>query len=259
VPKSQWGEAERDWLPLRRAILSFYIDADGVCRRVDDKSRRELEATLKRLSRARSARIDPAASTFTFSYRDGETSGAPWEILTHLTPRNSLAWKATELVFRDQLLPAFDRAVSDGMVKLYARAPNISHPFTVLPADIWRLLRVRVIDWERGCAPYGPDQSYWSIHAGHPVVNDSPGSPLKQAPEALVDRAIDSVYQQAVAEGRKPPNIKELPNAVVPLLAEKGYHASKKLIMRVGSSARHKGKRRPIGKTLRSEQRARSK
>ena len=81
MPQSQWAEAERDWLPLSRAVFSFFFGADGACRRVDDDSLMALEAILKSRSRAKIAKIDPARSTFTFSFQDGETSGAPWEIL----------------------------------------------------------------------------------------------------------------------------------------------------------------------------------
>jgi hypothetical protein len=55
------------------------------------------------------------------------------------------------------------------------------------------------------------------------------GSPillLKQAPRATVKEAIKAAYDVADAAGGEPPNIKELPAAVQPLLEQRGYGAS---------------------------------
>jgi hypothetical protein len=83
---------------------------------------------------------------------------------------------------------------------------------------------------------------------------DSPG--LKPAPHKEIRAAIKAAYDAADAAGRKPPNIKELPAAVLPRLVEKGYHASGRLIQQVGDAQEFRLRRRRPGKTISSEQRA---
>lgn len=105
-----------------------------------------------------------------------------------LAVRNSLEWKATKLIFSEQLLPAFDRAVADGMAKLYARTPTPKYPFTTLPADVWPFLRVT--DWEEGCAR---DAGYWSIHAKLLVQGSLATSRSRLNPSfAKIKEAVDA-------------------------------------------------------------------
>jgi hypothetical protein len=73
----------------------------------------------------------------------------------------------------------------------------------------------------------------------------------KKAPEADITSAIKTAYDNAERNGEKPPNIAELPKYVKPLLEEQGYQASGTQIQRLGKS--FKDRRRPSGKTLRSE------
>ena len=85
----------------------------------------------------------------------------------------------------------------------------------------------------------------------------SPVNLLKQAPRATVQEAIKAAYDTADAAGGKPPNIKELPAAVLPLLEQKGYSASARFIQELGNAPAFKVRRRSPGKTLSSERRAR--
>jgi hypothetical protein len=80
---------------------------------------------------------------------------------------------------------------------------------------------------------------------------------LKQAPRATVQEAIKAAYDVADAAGGKPPNIKELPAAVQPLLEERGYGASARFIQELGNAPDFKVRRRSPGKTVSSERRAR--
>jgi hypothetical protein len=80
---------------------------------------------------------------------------------------------------------------------------------------------------------------------------------LKQAPTAMVQEAIKAAYDTTDAAGDKPPNIKELPTAVLPLLEQKGYGASARLIQELGGAPNFKVRRRSPGKTVSSERRAR--
>jgi hypothetical protein len=82
----------------------------------------------------------------------------------------------------------------------------------------------------------------------------SPVKSLKQAPRAIVVEAIKSAYDAADAAGRKPPNIKELPAAVRPLLEKKGFETSGRNIQQLGEAEEFKCRRRPPGKTVSSEQ-----
>lgn len=89
-------------------------------------------------------------------------------------------------------------------------------------------------------------------------TQSEPVSPpaLKPAPEKDIRAAITTAYDAAQAAERKPPNIKELPAAVLPLLEECGYHASGRLIQHHGEAQEFKRRRRQPGKTISSEKRA---
>jgi hypothetical protein len=96
-------------------------------------------------------------------------------------------------------------------------------------------------------------------HATTAEPTPSLTEPLKPAPRPMVQKAIKAVYDAAQAAGGKPPNIRELPAAVLPCLEEKGYRASARLIQQVGEAQEFKRRRRPPGKTVSSERHARRK
>jgi hypothetical protein len=84
--------------------------------------------------------------------------------------------------------------------------------------------------------------------AGKPLPDAvEQSSQLKSAPKADVVEAIRSAYDAADAAGGKPPNIKELPGAVLPLLKEKGYSASGRRIAQLGEGPEFKRRRRRPG------------
>jgi hypothetical protein len=74
---------------------------------------------------------------------------------------------------------------------------------------------------------------------------------LPDAPPAVIKREIKAVYDEAEAAGTKPPNINQLPDAVLPRLQAKGYTASKAQIKKIGKQSEER--RRPRGPTMRSE------
>jgi hypothetical protein len=78
---------------------------------------------------------------------------------------------------------------------------------------------------------------------------------LKRAPDTIINQAIGDAYDAADAAGTKPPNIKELPAAVHPLLERKGFRASGRQIQKLGEAPEFKRRRRPPGKTVASERR----
>jgi hypothetical protein len=82
---------------------------------------------------------------------------------------------------------------------------------------------------------------------------------LKPAPKQEISAAIKAAYDDADAAGRKPPNIKELPAAVLPRLEKNGYRASGRSIQEVGEAQEFKRRRRQPGKTISSEQRSQQK
>jgi hypothetical protein len=88
-------------------------------------------------------------------------------------------------------------------------------------------------------------------------ATQSPVKLLKQAPRATVQEAIKAAYDTADVTGSKPPNIKELPAAVQPLLEQNGYGASARFIQELGNVPAFKVRRRSPGKTVSSERRAR--
>jgi len=86
-----------------------------------------------------------------------------------------------------------------------------------------------------------------------------PPESLRQAPESEIRKAITEAYEDAEAQGRKPPNIRELAGAVQPLLQAKGYTASGLTIQKLGDRPEYKRRRRPPGKTLTGEHRLKQK
>ncbi len=86
---------------------------------------------------------------------------------------------------------------------------------------------------------------------------ESPEPPagFGEPPKSEIHKAITAVYNDAEAHGRKPPNIKELPGAVQPLLKARGYQTSSRNIQILGDCPEHKRRRRPPGKTLASQHR----
>ncbi len=86
-----------------------------------------------------------------------------------------------------------------------------------------------------------------------------PLADLGDPPKSEIHKAITTVYDVAKAHGRKPPNIKELPGAVHPLLKARGYQTSGRNIQKLGDCPEHKRRRRLPGKTLASQHRSKRK
>jgi len=78
---------------------------------------------------------------------------------------------------------------------------------------------------------------------------------LKLASKQKIKEAIDTIYTVAEQSGSKPPNITELPPQVRDLLARSGHTASARQIQDLGSLPEFRNRRRPAGKTLKSERR----
>lgn len=76
---------------------------------------------------------------------------------------------------------------------------------------------------------------------------------LKPAPDRIVIEAIKHVYDAAEAARSKPPNIKELPEAVQRFLQQQGFSASGLRIQQLGEAEQFKSRRRRPGKTVASE------
>jgi len=191
--------------------------------------------------------------------------------------------EATECV-RQLMRPGFDRAVSIGAAVLYCRSAtdfdpadiwpplmdainalqgevigpngpvpisgwffrNLPARFELLPADVWPLLKA--VDWQHGEAIAPDGSTYRSVHVGLATITDSSARSLKKAPRGDIDEAIKAAYDAAEAAGSKPPNIKELPAVVLPILEAKGFHASGRFIMQLGGAEQHARRRWLPGK-----------
>jgi hypothetical protein len=70
---------------------------------------------------------------------------------------------------------------------------------------------------------------------------------LKWAPDSMIIEAIADVYDAADKAATKPPNINELPGAVLPRLNARGYTASGKAIKRIGGNEEFVGRRGKVG------------
>jgi hypothetical protein len=78
---------------------------------------------------------------------------------------------------------------------------------------------------------------------------------LRSASNQQIHDAITRVYDEEERNGRKPPNIRELPEQVEKELRKTGHEASGNRIMRLGEAEQHIKRRRKPGKTLASEKR----
>jgi len=85
-------------------------------------------------------------------------------------------------------------------------------------------------------------------------TNDKVISPqLKQAPVKMIEGALRHVYDIAEKQGNKPPNIKEVAKPVLDYLQKSSHKATAAKIQEIGNSREFKQRRRPPGKTLKSE------
>lgn len=78
--------------------------------------------------------------------------------------------------------------------------------------------------------------------------------PLQPAPEAMIRKEIEAVYDAAAGRSEPPPNIKRLPKDVRPRLNKQGYDAADRHIADIGCEFANR--RRKPGKTLASERHA---
>jgi hypothetical protein len=69
----------------------------------------------------------------------------------------------------------------------------------------------------------------------------------RRANAADISEAVRQVYRDAKASAAKPPNIKELPECVLPILTAKGMTATKISISKIGEASEFKRERRPPG------------
>jgi hypothetical protein len=102
------------------------------------------------------------------------------------------------------MLPAFDRSVSSGRVKVYARIQSRLAQFQQLPADLWS--RLRVLDWFGGAACDPEGNCYYSIHAADSLPQVSP----PQA-EASSEAAKDTVSDKMPSSKRRTNNARGRP------------------------------------------------
>jgi len=82
----------------------------------------------------------------------------------------------------------------------------------------------------------------------------SPRQSRPSASTAMINNAIRCEYDDVKAAGTKPPNIRELGTPVQLRLDRKGFHASKRRIQTLGQAEEFKLRRRPPGKTVKSEE-----
>jgi hypothetical protein len=243
----------------------------------------QLTNTLKDTSGASYAEIDTSTSTFSLLFPDGGSrniKGSPWELLKNIPAviisedtagsytayapgykenamRLNKVRAAISLVWCKLMLPAFNCAISRGAVALYARPHIASVHFQRLPKYVWSLLSV--VDWDNGVAMAVDHTAFWSIYAERVTTTAAAResdvvdarlsetvahSDLKEAPRAAIHEAIKAAYDSAQAAGGKPPNILELPAAVLPLLEAKGCRTSVRLIRQLGTEYAHRRRRR---------------
>lgn len=84
-------------------------------------------------------------------------------------------------------------------------------------------------------------------------VSDDPANGIREAPNAVVDKAIAQAYDNAEAQGTKPPNVNEIIKPVQHILKARGYKKGGSRIRLLAGAPHHAQRRRLVGKTLASE------
>jgi hypothetical protein len=95
---------------------------------------------------------------------------------------------ATSHVWYRLILPAFDRLVSAGRVKVYGRVRSPLTQFQLLPADLWS--RLALDDWQHGTARDPDGTRYYSIHAADSLPKVSPMQASTIAAETAATNAL---------------------------------------------------------------------
>jgi hypothetical protein len=188
-----------------------YTGADVFDNETKPLSLHNLTLTLRDKARAHGAEIDLDRSLFGFSFNP-PTGGStvmvlyPWSLAPRrepvkIDPRLELealfnkgtgfclvsdeeskqkeqqyenARAAASYVWNQLMLRAFDRSVSSGRVKVYARVQSRLAQFQLLPADLWS--RLEALNWYDGGARDPEGNCYYSIHA----ADSLPKVPLPQ-------------------------------------------------------------------------------
>jgi hypothetical protein len=83
-----------------------------------------------------------------------------------------------------------------------------------------------------------------------PPIESKSEPKLKIAPESKIDQEISAEYDEAERKGLKPPNLKEIARPVLARLRAEGYQASQRQILKLAEAEKHKGRRRPPGRTV---------
>jgi hypothetical protein len=81
-------------------------------------------------------------------------------------------------------------------------------------------------------------------------IATGPAEDLRPAPFAKIDNAIAAVYDEAKAQGKKPPNLIEVVAPVKDKLREQRLSASRERIQEIARDPKHSSRRGKIGVTL---------
>jgi hypothetical protein len=117
-----------------------------------------------------------------------------------------------------------------------------------------RWFKARHIDAPPWLAAPPPQVEQAHVPGGNALSTRETASPPPRASEDQIHEAIAVVYKDHAMAGKKPPNVKELIPLVKAKLRESGYDATWERIQLCGTDQRHATKRRPPGRTLKSEQ-----
>jgi len=142
------------------------------------------------------------------------------------------------------------RVIGPGGQPMYIEGRQLYGLFRTMERDIL-LSKEALLEFARRHKVRPP--SWCDASKGEIQPSRLPGQLKPSAPTAMILEAIRCAYDAAEAARRKPPNIKELPAAVELVLDRKGFSASKRRIQLLGEAEEFKRRRRPPGKTLKSE------
>ena len=164
---------------------------------------------------------------------------ADGHLAVDLRPRVFVPFDDADTWSEASCIPAFE---------ILAEKPSLQHYPEWSPG--FHAMKLNSDEFFRWATARGfPDPTFWK------PSNEATSPQLKPASEQMIKAAIRRAYDIAEREGKKPPNINEVPKPVQAQLKAIGRKASAAKIKEIAERPEFKKRRRPPGKTLKSEKR----
>jgi hypothetical protein len=164
---------------------------------------------------------------------------ADGHVAVDLRPRVFVPSDDAETWSEASCIPAFEILAEKPSLQYYPEWSPYFHAMTLNSDEFFRWTTARGF----------PDSTFWK------PSNAATSPQPKLASEQTIESAVRREYERAERQDEKPPNIKEVTKPVQAQLQASGYYASAAKIQKIAERPEFKKRRRPPGKTLKSEKR----